>query len=64
MNRNQRVALAKKDLTVKELRHQLDRHPNHVTGVLAGRYKSFELRKKISEILGKSEDYLWPNESD
>ena len=63
MNRNQRIALAEKDLTVKELGYQLDRHSNHVSAVLSGRYKCPELRKKISEILGKSEDHLWPDRS-
>ena len=64
MNRNQKIALAEKDLAVKDLGNYLNMHSNYISGVLAGRYKSPELRKKISEILGKPEDYLWPNESD
>ena len=62
MNHNQRVALAEKDLQVKDIGNKLDKHSAYITNVLSGRYKSPRLRKKISEILDKPEDYLWPEE--
>ena len=62
MNSNQRIALAQKRLSVKVLGHLLDRHPGYISGVLSGQYKSPNIRKKICQILGRSEDYLWPNE--
>ena len=64
MNKNQRIALAEKDLQVKDLGNRLNKHSGYITNVLAGRCKSPKLRKKISDILGKPEDYLWPNEGE
>lgn len=62
MNRNQRIALAKKDLNVTELGKILDRSLHHVSNVLAGRYKCYELRKRISIVLGKPVSHLWPDD--
>ena len=61
MNKYQRMALAEQDLEVKDPAHLLDRHASHISGVLSGRYSAPDLRKKISKILRKSEDYLWPD---
>ena len=60
MNRNQRIALAEKDLQVKHLGQLLDKHPNYVSNVLSGRYPSPQLRKEIAKVLDKPEAYLWP----
>ena len=62
MNRNQRIALAERDLRVKDLGFLLNKHPNYIASVLSGRYRSPELRKKLSNLLGKSEAYLWPED--
>ena len=63
MNRNQRIALAERDLQIKDLGNQLNKHSNYISNVLSGRYKSPELRKKIAEILKKPVTYLWPDEN-
>lgn len=63
MNKNQRIALAEKDLQVKDVGNFLGCHSGHMTNILSGRYKSPKIRKKICEILGKSESYLWPDET-
>lgn len=62
MNRNQRIAMAENDLTVKRLGQILDKHPNHLTNVFGDRIKTPHLRKEMAKILGKSEDYLWPEQ--
>ncbi len=62
MNRNQRIALAEKDLQVKDIGNRLDKHSAYITNVLSGRYRSPGLRKQICEILNKPENYLWPEE--
>lgn len=62
MNRNQRIALAEKDLYVKDIGNRLNLHSAYVTNVLSGRYKPVETRKKICQILEKSESYLWPED--
>ncbi len=63
MNKNQRIALAEKNLQVKDLGFLLNLHPTYLSGILAGRHKASMTRKKVADILGKSESYLWP-ESD
>ncbi len=63
MNKNQRIALAEKDLQVKDLGNRLNKHSGYITNVLAGRCKSPRLRKKICVILDKPESYLWPDEN-
>ena len=60
MNKNQRVALAVKDLTVRRLGEILDRHPVYISNVLGGRYPSPDLREKIADILGEPVSHLWP----
>ncbi|MBW2606383.1 MAG: hypothetical protein JRD05_01975 [Deltaproteobacteria bacterium] len=62
MNKNQRIALAEKDLQVKHLGQLLDRHPNHVSNVLSGKHLSPQLRKEIAKVLEKPESYLWPEQ--
>jgi len=63
MNRNQRIALAEKDLQVKDIGNKLNKHSAYITNVLSGRFKPKKLREQICEILEKPESYLWPNES-
>ncbi len=60
MNKNQRIALAEKDLKVKDLGFKLNLHSGYLSNVLAGRYKVPKTRERIAKILGKSEVYLWP----
>lgn len=60
MNNFQRIALAEKGLKLKDLCNVIDRTTPHVSNVLAGRFKSPGLRKKISVVLDKPESYLWP----
>jgi hypothetical protein len=62
MNKMQKIALAEKDLLVKDLGNILNKHHNYVSNVLSGRYMSPNLRKKIAEILEKSESSLWPKD--
>jgi len=62
MNHNQRLALAERDLMVKDLGHKLNKHCAYVTGVLSGRFKPPKLRRQIAEILEKPESFLWPEE--
>lgn len=62
MNKNQRIALAEKELQIKDLSFKLNLHPNYVSNILAGRYRAEAARRKISEILEKPEEYLWPAE--
>jgi hypothetical protein len=62
MNRNQRIALAEKDLQVKDLAQLLDKHANYVSNVLSGRHKPAALRKEICNILAKPETHLWPDD--
>ena len=62
MNKFQRIALAEKDLSVKRLCSIIDRHPNYVSNVLGGQYKSPALREKIAIVLGKPVSYLWPDQ--
>ena len=62
MNKNQRIALAEKELNVKQLGQTLNKHPGYVGNVLSEIYPSPQLRKKISKVLGKPESYLWPEE--
>lgn len=63
MNRNQRIALAEKDLQVKDLGHLLDRHSGYISNVLSGHFKPIALRRKICELLEKEESYLWPEDA-
>lgn len=63
MNKFQRMALAEKDLQVKDVGALLDRHSSYVSSVLSGKSPGAVLRGKISKILEKPESYLWP-ESD
>jgi hypothetical protein len=63
MNQNQRIALAEKNLQVKDLGFKLNLHPNHVSNTLAGRCKCSSTRKKICEILEREENFLWPQEN-
>jgi len=60
MNRNQRVALAEKDLMVKDIGNRLNMNSAYISNVLGGRFKPKELRIKIAEILDKPVDFLWP----
>jgi len=60
MNHNQRIALAERDLMVKDLGNRLNKHSAYITNVLSGRFKPKKLRGQICEILGKPEEYLWP----
>lgn len=62
MNRNQRIALAEKDIQVKDLGNRLNKHSNYISNVLSGRYKPHKLRKEICNILNKPESYLWPDD--
>ena len=62
MNKFQRIALAEKDLSVQELSKILNRTPQHVSNVLGGRFKCESLREKISQILEKPKNYLWPEQ--
>jgi len=62
MNKNQKIALAEKELQIKDIGNILNKHSNYVGNVLSGRYKSSELRKKISNLLDKPESYLWPED--
>lgn len=64
MNRNQKIALAEKDLNVNRLAHLVNLHPSYVTSIFSGRCKSPGARKKISEKLDKPEKILWPEEMD
>jgi len=61
MNRNQRIALAERGLTVKGLGVELDLHPGYVSNVLAGRYEVPRTREKIAKALAKTTAYLWPS---
>jgi len=60
MNKNQRIALAEKELQIKDIGNRLNKHSNYISSVFSGRYKSPKLREKISKILGKSVSHLWP----
>ncbi|BBO75201.1 hypothetical protein DSCW_26180 [Desulfosarcina widdelii] len=60
MNKNQRIAMAEKDLTVRKLSKILDRTEPHVSNVLGGRFKSPKLRERISLVLDKDVCHLWP----
>lgn len=60
MNKNQKIAMAEKNLKVKDIGFLLDLHPVYISNVFAGRYKSPKTREKIAEILCKPEVYLWP----
>jgi hypothetical protein len=60
MNTRQRVVMAQRDLLIKDLAILLDRSSAHISSVMAGRFESPEMRRKISLILGKPEDFLWP----
>jgi transcriptional regulator with XRE-family HTH domain len=62
MNQNQRIAMAEKDLSVRELSEKLNRTPQHISNVLGGRFKSFALRREIANILDRTENYLWPEQ--
>lgn len=62
MNKNQRIALAEKEFSVKQLGQILNKHPGYVGNVLSGTYPSPQLRKKISKVLEKPESDLWPEE--
>jgi hypothetical protein len=62
MNRNQRIALAERDLQVKDIGNMLNKHSGYITNVLSGRYTPTKLRKEICDILKKPESYLWPEE--
>lgn len=62
MNKNQRIALAEKDISVKQLGQTLNKHPGYVGSVLSGTYPSPQLRKEISKVLEKPESNLWPEE--
>jgi hypothetical protein len=65
MKKNQRVALAEKNLKVKDLGVILDLHPGYISSVLAGHYKSQATRQNIAKVLGKPKSFLWPeNASD
>jgi hypothetical protein len=61
MNRFQRMALAEKDLAVKDLATLLDKHASYISSVLSGKFPGEMLRGKISKILQKPETYLWPD---
>ena len=63
MNKHQRIAMAEKDLKVKDLSGILNRTPQHVSNVLGGRFKCESLREKISQILEKPKSYLWPKQN-
>jgi plasmid maintenance system antidote protein VapI len=63
VNKNQKIALAERDLQVKDLARILDKHANYISNVLSGRHKPPALRKKICSILGKSETHLWPTDN-
>ncbi len=63
MNRNQRIALAEKDLMVKDIGNYLNMNSAYITNVLSGRYKPKELRIKIAKILNKPVDFLWPKDT-
>ena len=60
MNKNQRIALAEKDIQVKELGFKLNLHPSYISSILGGHCKAPKTRKRIARILDKSEAYLWP----
>jgi hypothetical protein len=60
MNKNQRIALAEKELQIKDIGNRLNKHSNYISNVFGGRYESPKLREKISKILGKPVSYLWP----
>lgn len=60
MNKNQKVAMAEKNLAVKDVGFLLNLHPAYLSGVFSGRYRSLAARKRICEILNKPESYLWP----
>jgi len=62
MNKNQKIALAEKDLTVKTLGFKLDLHPTYISFLLTGTLKPPKTRKRICEILEKPESYLWPKD--
>ena len=64
MNRNQRIALAEKDLNVQKLATRVGFHPCYVTSILSGRFKSPGARKKIASELDKPENLLWPEKMD
>ena len=62
MNKNQRIALAEKNLKIKDLGFKLNLHPTYVSAVLKGLYMSKKTRKNICNMLEKPESFLWPNE--
>ena len=62
MNKNQKIALAEKELQIKDIGNLLNKHSNYISNILAGRYKSPKVRRQICEILGKPEEYIWPDE--
>ena len=63
MNRNQKIAMAKQNLSVKRLGQLLDRHPTYISNVFSGAVSSHILRRKIAEVLKKPESHLWPPEN-
>jgi len=63
MNRHQKIALAEKDLQIKDIGNILNKHSNYISNIFSGRYRSPRLRKEISRILDKPESYLWPEDS-
>jgi transcriptional regulator with XRE-family HTH domain len=62
MNRALRIALAEKDLTVKELAKEIGRHPGYVSSVLCGFTVSAPAREAISRALRLPIDHLWPDD--
>jgi hypothetical protein len=62
MNRNQKIAMAKKDLSIKRLGQIIDRHPAYISSVFSGAVRSKALRKMICYVLQEPESYLWPSE--
>lgn len=60
MNKNQKIALAEKDLQVKDVGNILNKHSNYISNIFSGRYQSPALRIEICKILEKPEEYLWP----
>jgi hypothetical protein len=63
MNQRQRVALAQKNLMVKDIGNRLNMNSGYISIVLSGRAKPRKLRQKIAEILGKPVEYLWPEDN-
>lgn len=60
MNRNQKIAMAEKGLSVKKLAFIIDLHPCYVSNLFSGSRKSKTALKKIAEVLGTTVDHLWP----